>query len=97
MAKIRITPDTLENQARQLNSLKDEHERVFSQIKQLVNSLSSEWEGEANRAFTDSFNTREAELRKFAADIDSFRMRMETAAREMRQAEASVKAKMGQL
>ena len=97
MAKIRITPETLEQQAKQLSSLKDEHEQVFSKIKQLVNSLSSEWEGEANKAFTDSFAQREAELKKFAADIDSFRLRMESAATQMRQAEEAVKAKMGQM
>ena len=97
MAKIRITPDTLEQQAKTLNGLKDRHEDVFREIKQLVQGLSAEWEGEANKAFTESFNQREAELRKFSQDIDSFRMRMETAAREMRQAEQSVKAKMGQM
>ncbi|MDR2903981.1 MAG: WXG100 family type VII secretion target [Clostridiales bacterium] len=97
MATIKITPETLETQARQLDGFKQQHEQVYSQIKQLVTNLSTEWEGEANRAFTESFNQRDAEFKKFSADIDSFRTRMETAAREMRQAEESVKAKMAQM
>ncbi|MDR2355898.1 MAG: WXG100 family type VII secretion target [Clostridiales Family XIII bacterium] len=97
MAKIRITPETLEAQANKLNGLKDQHEGVYNQIRQLVTDVATEWEGEANAAFTQSFNSNEPAFKKFAQDVESFRLRMVTAAQEMRNAEEAVKAKMNQL
>ena len=97
MAKIRITPDTLEQQASQLNSLKDQHTTLYGNIKSLVDAVATEWEGEANRAFTESFRANDTAFRKFEADVESFRQRMLTAAREMRTAEAAVKSKMSQI
>ena len=97
MAKIEITPETLESQANQLNTLKGQHEEVYNKIKSLVSDVSSEWKGEANAAFVQSFQTNEAVFKKFAEDVESFRQRMVTAAQEMRQAEESVKAKMSQM
>ena len=97
MAKIRITPETLESQAAKLNTLKEQHEQVYQQIQTLVSDVASEWEGEANAAFTQSFRGNDANFKKFSQDAESFRQRMVKAAQEMRQAEESVKAKMGQM
>ncbi|MDR1299304.1 MAG: WXG100 family type VII secretion target [Oscillospiraceae bacterium] len=97
MAKIRITPETLESQAAKLNGMKEQHEGLYNQIKQLVNDVATEWEGEANQAFTQSFNSNDAAFKKFSQDMESFRQRMIKAAQEMRAAEESVKAKMSQL
>jgi WXG100 family type VII secretion target len=97
MAKIRITPETLEGQASKLNGLKEQHESLYTQIKQLVNDVAAEWEGEANTAFTQSFNNNDPAFKKFSEDVESFRQRMTKAAQEMRTAEESVKAKMSQL
>lgn len=97
MAKIRITPETLESQATQLNNLKEQHEQVYQQIQSLVNDVATEWEGEANAAFTQSFKGNDTAFKKFGQDVESFRQRMIKAAQEMRQAEEAVKAKMSQL
>ena len=97
MAKIRITPETLESQATKLNSLKEQHDQVYQQIQSLITDVASEWEGEANTAFMQSFRGNDANFKKFAQDAESFRQRMIKAAQEMRQAEESVKAKMGQM
>ena len=97
MAKIRITPETLEAQAGQLDSMKQEHENVYQRIQKLINDLTSEWEGEANAAFMQSFRGNDAAFKKFSQDVESFRQRMMKAAQEMRAAEEQVKAKMQQM
>lgn len=97
MAKIRITPDTLEQQANQLNSLKDQHAQIYGNIKSLIDAVAAEWEGEANRAFVQSFQSNDAAFRQFESDVESFRRRMVVAAGEMRTAEATVKSKMAQM
>ncbi len=97
MAKIRITPETLDNQANKLNSLNDQHKQIYQQIQSLVSDVAAEWEGEANTAFTQSFRSNDAAFKKFGEDIESFRQRMIKAAQEMRDAETSIKAKMSQM
>lgn len=97
MAKIRITPETLEAQANKLNGYNEQHKQAYQQIQTLIKDLSSEWEGEAFQAFTQSFAGQEATFKKFAEDIETFRQRMVTAANEMRAAEEQVKAKMSQM
>lgn len=97
MAKIRITPETLEAQAKQLGSLNDQHRQIYQQIQSLVNDLSAEWEGEANKAFVESFRGQDAALKKFSEDIESFKRRMETAANDMRAAEEQVRSRMAQM
>jgi len=96
MAQIRITPETLESQATQLNSLKGQHDQVYSQIKSLMNDVSSQWEGQANAAFMQSFQTNDPVFKKFSDDVEIFRQRMSAAAADMRAAEDAVKAKMSQ-
>ena len=97
MAKIRITPETLESQATKLNSLNEQHKGIYEQIKSLVNDVATEWEGEANTAFTQSFQSNDAAFKKFSEDVESFRVRMNRAATDMRAAEESVKANMSKM
>ena len=94
MAKIRITPDTLLNQANSLLQLNDQHSSIYGQIKALMGQVAAEWEGEANAAFMASFQANDPAFKKFESDVESFRQRMIKAANEMRAAEESVKAKM---
>lgn len=97
MATIRITPETLDSQAQKLDGLRTDHENLYRQIQDLVIGLASEWEGEANKTFTESFQSNDAAFKKFSQDIESFSKRMKTAAETMRQAEADVKNKMAQM
>ena len=94
MAKIRITPATLEGQASKLGELNSQHNALYGQIKALMGEVAAEWEGEANAAFMASFHGHDPTFQKFEADIESFRARMMKAAHEMREAENAVKAKM---
>jgi len=94
MAKIRITPETLESQAKELRGKKDQHTQIYESIKTHVGNLVNEWEGQAQQAFLDSFRQRDAQFRKFAEDIETFATLMDTAAREMRSTDESLTSKM---
>ncbi|MBQ9526674.1 MAG: WXG100 family type VII secretion target [Fretibacterium sp.] len=93
MAVIKITPESLESQAKTLRGQKAEHEQVYGKIKQLVESLVSEWQGEAQTAFVNSFHNKEAVFKQFAVEMESFAQFMDQAAQKMRATEEELKSR----
>jgi WXG100 family type VII secretion target len=97
MALIRITPETLEGQAKDLLSKKDQHEDIYNQIKQLVTSLAEEWQGETQKAFHDSFTQKDVVFKQFSEEMIKFAQFMNQAATRMRAAEEELKSGAQQL
>lgn len=97
MANIRITPEGLEAQAKDLRGKNQEHEQIYAKMKQLVNSLTSEWEGEAQKAFAASFANRETFFKQFSEEIENFAKFMDRAAQTMRETEEQLKSQAQQL
>ena len=97
MALIKITPETLESQAKQLRSYKDQHESTYGQIKTLVNNLVNDWQGEAQSAFQNSFTQKDTVFKQFAQEMENFAQFMDRAAQTMRQTEEQLKAGAQQL
>lgn len=93
MALIKITPESLEQQAKTLRSQKTEHEQVYAKIKQLVEALVSEWQGEAQTAFVNSFHNKEAVFKQFAEEMENFALFMDQAAQKMRATEEELKGR----
>ena len=81
MALIKITPETLESQAKQLRSYKDQHESTYGQIKTLVNNLVNDWQGEAQSAFQNSFTQKDTVFKQFAQEMENFAQFMDTQSR----------------
>ena len=96
MAKIRITPENLEGQAKTLRGYNAEHNAIYDKMKTLVNNLVAEWEGEAQSAFKNSFDQRNAQFKDFEDKIEDFAKLMDEAARQMRQTEEALKTRMQQ-
>lgn len=94
MAKIRITPENLRQQATTLRARKTDHANAYQAMKTLVNNLVQEWEGPAQQAFVDAFNGKEAEFKKFEADIEAFAVLMDKSANSMEQTENELKSQM---
>ena len=94
MPKIKITPETLDDRARELQKLKDQHNQVYAQITKLVNNVVDIWEGDAQTAFRNTFQQRDPVFKKFAEDADAFAKLMNMAAQRMRETEAELKSKM---
>ena len=97
MPMIRITPETLQGQAKELRGKKGQHDDIYQQMKQLVTSLSDEWQGETQKAFYDSFAQKEAFFRQFGEEIEKFAQFMEQAAEQMRTADEQLKGQAQRL
>ena len=97
MPLIRITPEILQGQAKELRGQKANHDDVFQKMKQLVESLSQEWQGETQKAFYDSFAQKEPVFRQFGEEIEKFATFMEQAAEQMRAAEEQLKGQAQRL
>ena len=96
MAKIRITPENLEGQAKTLRDYNASHAAEYGKMKTLVSNLVAEWEGEAQSAFKNSFDQRDSQFKKFEEDIEGFAKLMDEAARQMRDTENALKTRMQQ-
>jgi len=95
MAKIRITPETLEGEAGKLEGYCNEIQQLYnSQITTLVNNLMNEWEGTAQTAFRSAFEGYKPQFDKFDNDLKQFILLMKNAAMEMRTTEESLTSKM---
>ena len=94
MAKIRITPESLEGQAKTLRGYNTTHAAEYGKMKTLVNNLVSEWEGDAQQAFKTQFDSQDTAFKKFEENIEAFAKLMDEAARQMRQTEDALKTQM---
>ena len=95
MAKIRITPETLEGEATKLDGYRDNIFQLYNtQISTLVINLVNEWEGTAQTAFKSAFDGYKPQFDKFNNDLTQFISLMKTAAAEMRATEESLTSKM---
>ena len=97
MALIKITPETLQGQAKELRSKKTQHEDVYQQIRQLVTSLAEEWQGETQKAFHDSFTQKDVVFKQFSDEMEKFAQFMDQAAERMRAAEEELKGQAQKL
>ena len=82
--KIMLTPEQLQQEARNLEKAANENDNLINSVSKLVEGLLSGWEGEAQRAFTNSFNTKKQtflklseETRKLATKVNSFAANMQ--------------------
>jgi len=94
MATIKMTPESLREQSKNLLNKKTEHDQNYEAIKNLVNNVVSVWEGESQQAFLTSFQEKDATFKQFSTDIEAFAKLMETAAQRMQDTEAELKSQM---
>ena len=92
MPKIQVTPELLEDQARQLREKRDRHNENYQAVKQHITSLEAEWQGEAQQAFYNRFQQSEPQMKQFAEELEKFANLMDQVAKTMRQAEEESKA-----
>ena len=72
MAKIEVTPEMLKGKSTELNSLRGEHEAVMARITNLVNGLSDQWSGDAQRAFLQSFTEMKPTFDNFVRILQGY-------------------------
>ena len=90
-ADILLTPESLVERANQLLSNKATLDDMFAKIAQLIASLVDHWHGEAQQAFSNSFNQKRTVFDKFSQDIESLANLMKKYAEQMRDLETNQK------
>ena len=97
MAQIRITPGMMKDQATQLGNLKADHEANFNAIRNHINNtVLPMWEGEAKAAFEATWIGHQSQFEKFGAWMEELRVRLNTTAQKMQDAEDAVKSNVSQ-
>jgi WXG100 family type VII secretion target len=87
MADIRITPESLRSKSSELKGLRGQHEEVMTRITSLVNGLSDQWSGEAQKAFQLNFNDMKPTFDKFVRILQGYAELMDKTAQEMQAAD----------
>lgn len=91
MSIIQVTPKNLHSEANRLLKYKNQHEQEMNRLRILVNTLSSQWKGEAQTAFVNKFNFMEYTYRNFAELLDSYALLMKSAADQLQQTDNNMK------
>ncbi|MDR2180684.1 MAG: WXG100 family type VII secretion target [Synergistaceae bacterium] len=94
MTTIKITPESLREQANILRKHNERHRGAYDNIDSLVHNLVSEWTGEAQAAFLTTFEGNKVSFEKFGTDIDTFVRLMDDTANRMEQTDQELKSKM---
>ena len=91
---IRITPESLESNAKKVDGYNAEFNSTMTNLKNLVDNLGSEWEGQAQTAFVTDFENMKKTITSFSECLERYANAMRTAAQELRQADENLKSKM---
>jgi len=91
MATILVTPDRLEEDARQVRLIRDAHDNEMARFRKLVDGLSAEWKGGAHDAYVAQFNGMQGTFEKFSETVGEYALFMENYAKRMRELDDSAR------
>lgn len=72
MQQIRVSPEELLRTATQVENQKDEYQMLYLKLFQLVDQLSTYWEGKDNLAFVNRIRFFEGDLRKIVVIMSQY-------------------------
>ena len=72
MQHIIVDPAKLRNVSSIISSQKDEYQRLYMKLFQIVDNLSTYWEGKDNQAFISHIQHFEGDLRKIAIIMSQY-------------------------
>lgn len=84
MAIIQVTPELLRAKAKEVRSIKANHDQIVSQITTLVRNLNSQWKGAAQDTFLARYNEfNSTTFVTFTNMLEGYANLMDTAANEL--------------
>lgn len=72
MARIKLTPEELAEKASSLRNTAQRNEDVINKLDGIISGLVADWEGDAQRAFEESYRTKRATFQSFTSDMSIF-------------------------
>ena len=88
MAEIKVTPSEVRRKAEELRDLNQHFKGKVGNLEAAERNLSSQWEGEANRAFHDAFNRDKGQWDSFYSHIQQYAQALEQIAAEYEKKES---------
>lgn len=89
MAEIKVTPSELKSKAEMLRAYVAKFRAEVQNMVSYEAQLASMWEGDAQKAFRNAFNTDRQKMDRFAANIDLYIRALEDDAQKYEQAEST--------
>lgn len=71
MSEIRVKPDELESQGRDLNGFAQDLEEILSNIDSKINEIIESWDGMAQDGYYNMYSTMKESLNQFPKLVDS--------------------------
>lgn len=72
MPRIKLTPEVLEEKSNLLTNTAQRNDDVISRLDMLINGLVSDWEGEAQTEFANSYRTKRESFESFTEEMRVF-------------------------
>jgi WXG100 family type VII secretion target len=93
---LKVDYDQLEAEAKKLEQKKQELEQVVKDMGKIIYGLGSIWEAETEQEYEEEFRTLEKGAFKNASDlVDEMYTQMRAISKSFREADESMKSKMG--
>ena len=92
MALIQVTPETLSAKAAEVRTHRANHDDTMAKLRTLVRALNENWKGEAQDAFLSKFEGMQPTFNNFSELLESYAKLMDTAARELQNADQALKS-----
>ena len=80
MAEIRINPELVHQRASECRAHKGEMEGLLSKLRQTIQTMQSEWTGNASNRAQEAFGELDPAMRRTFELIDEFAQRLDEAA-----------------
>ena len=72
MPRIKLTPELLEQCAIDLDKANTQNEEVVIKLDNIINNLELDWEGDAQRAFKDSYSRKRSTFQNVSHEMKIF-------------------------
>ncbi len=83
---IQMDPDQIRGEAGRLLKLKDEYDREFKEMSDIIHSTSEIWQGGAQQAYAAKFDEMRADFQRFSEMLDKFSKLIRSSADEIEEA-----------
>jgi len=87
---MRIDYDLLTQKAKDVRTMKGEHDEIMTRITNLVHALNEIWTGDAQAAFIGRFDEMKPTFDQFSQTLEDYAALMEFSANQMRQQEEEI-------
>ena len=95
MAVIQMTPELLNEKAKELRGLRQEHDEAMKKMGTLIHGLDAIWKGESQTAYINKYDSMQGTFTSFSEMIEEYAAMMDSAARQMQEKDAEIGRSIG--